>query len=138
MTDRCAEITVFTKRNGPLTKHLELINGKVANDSSGCRMARGSARRVAIDLNNLTTFADQINAFSLKEAYALGRLRAGLPDRVEIVRADKVSEAQNPLTIARSKQNLVFVAGEPGLMLLDIDLKGISESAESRIKETGG
>ena len=85
MTDRCAEITVFTKSGGPLSKHIELIDGKIANDSSSCRMAKGSARRVKIDLANMASLADLINGFSPKEAYAIGRLKHGLPDRVRVV-----------------------------------------------------
>ena len=47
-----AEITVFTKSGGPLSKHIELIDGKIANDSSSA-MAKGSARRAQIDLGNI-------------------------------------------------------------------------------------
>jgi hypothetical protein len=136
MTNRCAEITIFSKASGPLSKHIELIDGKIANDSSACRMATGSARRVRIDLANMTSFADLINGFGPKEAYAIGRLKPGLPDRVRVVRADKLDG--DPSVIARTKDNLVFVPGEPGLMLKDIDLKGMPEDVRSRIKNAGG
>ena len=45
-----AEITVFTKRGGALSKHIELVDGRVANDSSDCAMAEGMAQRIRIDL----------------------------------------------------------------------------------------
>jgi hypothetical protein len=131
-----AEITVFAKSGGPLSKHIELIDGKIANDSSSCRMAKGSARRVRIDLANMQAFAGLINAFGPQEAYAIGRLKPGLPDRVRVVRADKLKG--DPSVIARTKDNIVFVEGEPGLVLQDIDLKGIPEDAKSRIKDVGG
>jgi hypothetical protein len=103
MSGRCAEITAFEKDRGALSKHIELINGKIANDSSACRMANGSARRVRIDLDNLGALADLINNFASREAYALGRLKDGLPDRVRVVRADKLSGAGAPSVIARTK-----------------------------------
>jgi len=74
------EITVFEKTGGPLTKRIALRDGKIVNDSSACRMANGFARRIMID--NVRSLADLINAFKSNEAYALGRLKDGLPDRV--------------------------------------------------------
>ena len=52
------------------------------------------------------------------------------------MRADKLNG--EPDVIARTKNNIVFVEGEPGLVLQDIDLKGIPEDAKSRIKDAGG
>ena len=135
MTEWRAEITVFEKRNGPLTKHLELRDGKVVNDSGDCRMANGYARRVVID--NMQALADLINRFTSREAYALGRLKDGVPDRVEVVRADKLNGA-DPSVIARMKEYLLFNEGEFGLALLDIDFKGMSETAKQRMDECGG
>ena len=87
----------------------------------------------------MAVLADLINGFSPKQAYAIGRLKDGLPDRVKIVRVDKLDEAKgDPTVIARTKDNIVFVEGEPGLVLQDIDLKAIPEDAKSRIKDAGG
>ena len=83
------EITVFEKTGGPLTKRIALRNGKIANDSSACRMANGFARRVTID--NVQSLADLINGFKSNEAYALGRLKDGLPDRVQVVRKNDLN-----------------------------------------------
>ena len=85
----CAEITVFTKSGGLLTKIIHLTAGKIANDSAKCRMPLGSARRVKVDLANLEAFADLINSFTAQQAYALGRLKDGLPERVKVTTADK-------------------------------------------------
>ncbi len=135
-----AEITVFTKPRGPLTKRIHLVDGKISNDSSDCLMISGSARRVTIELDNLQPLAELITNFAQREAYALGRLRDGLPDRVKVVTADKLDEAKkgDATVIARTKDHLVFVAGEPGIALIDVDQKGIPEAAKSRIKEAGG
>jgi hypothetical protein len=50
MTDHWnAEITLFEKHNGVLSKRLWLdAGGKVCNDGSACLMTQGSARRIEI------------------------------------------------------------------------------------------
>ena len=140
MNGRCAEITVFTKSGGPLSKHIELIDGRIANDSSACQMAKGSARRVRIDLDNITALADLINKLTAREAYGNGCLLDGLPDRVTVTTVEKLDEARksDPTVIARTRDYLVYAAGEPAIALLDIDLKGVPDSAKSLINEAGG
>jgi len=140
MNGRCAEITVFTKSGGPLSKHIELIDGRIANDSSACQMAKGSARRVRIDLHNITALADLINKLTAREAYGNGCLLDGLPDRVTVTTVEKLDEARksDPTVIARTRDYLVYAAGEPAIALLDIDLKGVPDGAKSLINEAGG
>ena len=130
------EITVFEKVGGPLTKCIALRNGKIANDSSACRMANGFARRVTID--NVQSLAGLINGFKSNEAYALGRLKDGLSDRVQVVRKDDLNGAEDPAVIARTLDYLAFNKDEPGLVLLDFDTKGISAATLRRIEECGG
>ena len=43
------KITVFEKTGGPLTKRIALVDGKIVNDSSACRMGNGFEHRVGID-----------------------------------------------------------------------------------------
>jgi hypothetical protein len=131
-----AEITVFEKSGGPLTKRIALLDGKIVNDSSACRMANGHARRVKID--DIQALADLINSFNSSEAYALGRLKEGLPDQVRVVRADILNGADYPSVIARTLEYLTFNEGEPGLVLLDADFKGMSDSAMRRMEECDG
>jgi hypothetical protein len=130
------EITVFEKSDGPLTKRIALVDGKIVNDSSACRMANGFARRVKID--TMQVLADLINTFTASEAYALGRLTDGLPDRVRVVRRDKLNGAGDPFVIARTKDYVVFKEGEPGFDLLDVDCKGMPETVERLLNECGG
>jgi hypothetical protein len=136
-SDPCAEhlgeITVFQKNNGPLTKTIALRDGKVVNDSSACRMANGTAHRVRIA--SVEEFADLINGLTSRQAYTLGRLRDDLPDHVEIVRRDKLNGATS--AIARTKENLIFKEGEPGFVLLDVDLKGMTDAVARRLEECG-
>jgi hypothetical protein len=136
MNECLGEITVFEKMGGPLSKRIALRDGKIVNDSSFCRMANGSARRVKIEATQL--LADLINAFTASEAYALGRLKGGHPERVRVVRRDELNGTTDPSVIARTKEYLVFSEGEPGLALLDVDLKGLPEDANRRMAECGG
>src|SRR5215467_6749527 len=100
------EITVFEKSGGPLTKHLALRDGKIVNDSSACFMAHGSAHRVKI--YSMQEFVGLINNFAPNQAYALGRLRDGVPDGATVVVADELKDEGDPSVIARTKKYLVF------------------------------
>ena len=140
MTPFGAEITVFQKSGGPLSKKIHLVNGKLGNDDSACSMLRGSARRVRVDLADMAAFAGLISGFSSREAYAIGRLKPGLPDCVPIVTQNRLGEAQKtaPSTIARSLDYLGLATGEPGVALIDIDLKGMAPAVRARIEGAGG
>jgi hypothetical protein len=130
------EIIVFQKSDGPLTKRLELREGKIENDSENCRMARGTAHRKKI--SDAQTFADLINATKPNEAYALGRIEDGYPDHVRVtVDAKKRKSIDDTSLIARTKDYLVFRPGSPGLVLLDVDLKGMPDAVQQRIKQCG-
>ena len=133
-----AEITVFKKSGGVLSKRIHLVDGKISNDSSACAMGSGAARRVRIDLSDIASLAKLINGLGPREAYAIGRLREGLPNCVRIVVADKLADFHCAADVAaRTKVDLIFVAGEPALCLFDVDVKGVSEAARRRIREGG-
>jgi hypothetical protein len=134
------EITLFEKEGGPLSKRIHLVDGKIENDDSACRMARGTATRLRIDLGNTAAFAQLISGFTPRQAYALGRIKAGLPDTVPVATNGKLAEAQktDPNTIARSLDYLGYVKGEPGLMLFDHDRKGMPDAVARRVDEAGG
>ena len=124
MSKSRVEVTKFTSDSASLSKRLEIINGMITNDSSACIMMSGTAQRVELDC--MTAVADFINGHARNEAYALGRIKDGHPPRVRVVTAAKLGEAKgDPSVIARTKNYLVFAEGEPGLALLDIDLKAI-------------
>ena len=65
MNERRAE--AIEKTGGLLTKRIAPGNGKIANNSSACRMAYGSAHRVIIELDNLEALA-AIHAMVEQEA----------------------------------------------------------------------
>jgi hypothetical protein len=129
------EIVVFRKTNGILSKRISLRTGKVRSDASECRMMEGGARRVR--LNASESLADLIEGMRSDEALALGRLRAGLPDRVRVVLKRDLGDATEN-TIARSSDFISYASGKPAYMLLDHDRKGMPEKATTKLKEMGG
>jgi hypothetical protein len=138
MTGFSVNVTAFRKDGGPLGKLIHLnADGTVGNDSSQCFMSQGTARRVELD--SATALAAFINKMEATDAYALGRMKDGHPDRVRVVTDANIGrEKGNPNVIARTKKFLTFIAGAPGIALIDIDLKAISEGAKRRITEAGG
>jgi hypothetical protein len=74
MTQQIAEIIVFQKRGGVLSKRLHLnADGKLENDSSECRMATGAAARLVLgSIGDLAAFIDVCPS---DIALALGQLK---------------------------------------------------------------
>jgi hypothetical protein len=132
------EITVFTKSGGPLTKHISLTaNGSINSDGSACLMARGEARRC--ELASVDQLAGLIKQLPPNQAVALGTLRTGLPDQVQVVTKAKLLNgvAQSDL-IARTKDNIVYREGQPAFALLDFDTKGMPDGVVAELKCLGG
>jgi hypothetical protein len=131
------QVTVFAKRDGPLTKRILLgPNGKVISDGSACVMSRGRARRV--ELSSARQLADLIGGLGSSEAITLGPLREGLPDEVEVATKHRVNGTSRPDLIARSQDYLSFHPGVPAFTLFDHDTKGLPDEVRARIKELGG
>jgi hypothetical protein len=79
-----AEITVFFKFGGSLTKCISLTaDGSTKSDGSACVMAHGEARRC--EIASVEQLAGLIKQLSPNQAIALGALRTGLPDEVQVV-----------------------------------------------------
>jgi hypothetical protein len=128
------EITIFTKNGGPLTKRISLApDGSVKSDGSGCLMANGEARRAS--LSSVLDLATLIERLEPNEAIALGRLRDGLADRVEIVPKRKLNGAAN--VIARTGADIVYRKGQPALALLDFDTKQMPDDVTAALKRCG-
>jgi hypothetical protein len=130
-----AEITRFTKTGGPLTKHIKLADdGSIISDGSACKMARGKMQRIAvIDVNH---FAGLIAELHDNQAIALGALRAGLPEQVQLVTKAKLNGADH--AIARTGDDIVFCQQQPAFALLDYDTKGMTAEIAAEIKCRGG
>jgi hypothetical protein len=127
------EITVFEKTNGPLTKSIRIVDGRLVSDSRQCRMANGTARRVRI--GSLQELADIINTVGQRQALALGRLRDDVGEAARVVRKREV--AGTPGAIARSKDFLEFKKGVQGLCLFDFDANGLPEELSRHIRKKG-
>jgi hypothetical protein len=128
------EITVFIKSGGPLTKRISLApDGALKSDGSACVMANGTARRASIasviDLGSL------IEGLKSNEAIALGSLRDGLADQVEVVPKRKLNGAAN--VIARTGADIVYRKAQPALALFDFDTKGMPDEVTAALKRCG-
>src|SRR5580658_185728 len=81
------EVTRLIKAGGSLTKKLHLTpDGRLANDSSECRMAVGRMERIRLD--DWRDFGALIEKTPRNTAWALGALRDGLPDATRLVLKD--------------------------------------------------
>jgi hypothetical protein len=132
------ELTKFTKARGGLTKKINLNpDGTINSDGNACAMGAGRAKRVHVD--GLDGLAALIEGLKFNEAIALGVLRRDLPDVVPINAKGKIEDGTAaPGAVARSKENLVFEAGRPALILLDYDTKQMPPEVRQRVAAAGG
>lgn len=131
------EITGFAKRGGCLSKRISLgADGAIISDGSACVMARGMAKRVP--LSSLEDFADLIARLDPHEAIALGALRLGLPDEVEITTKRHLNGNGAANVVARTSEYFSYRPGEPALALIDFDRKGMPADVAERVRELGG
>jgi hypothetical protein len=130
------EITILTKSDGPLTKRISLsADGSIKSDGGACVMARGEARRVAIaDVAQLATVIDGLES---SQAIALGALRAGLSEQVQVVTKRQLNGAPRDI-IARTGDAIIWRKERPAFVLLDYDTKGMSGEIAAAIKRHGG
>ena len=136
------EITIFRKngdsKNGNLlSKRIALCeDGSVKSDGSHCRMTQGTAHRVKID--DFSKLAAVISRCPSNEALALGRLRDGVIDGARVVTRKKLGKVARDDVIARTKEHIMFIDGETGVMLLDIDVKGMPDHVKRTVEAAGG
>lgn len=134
------EVTGLASSSGPLTKRISLApDGRLISDGSACVMSRGIAQRLRLD--GVAGFADLIGRLSSTEAIALGSLRADLPDKVEIMTARHLAEANGsapPFAISRTAGHIGYIPQAPALALLDFDTKGMPEAVAARLVAHGG
>ena len=102
------ELTKLTKIGGPLTKRISLApDGTLKKDGSACVMARGTAERVKVA--GVAALGTLIEGLQASQAIALGALRAGLPDKVEVTTEKKlINGVARPDIIARTGANIVY------------------------------
>lgn len=134
------EITGFASSSGPLTKRISLAaDGSLISDGSACVMARGSAQR--LQFASFEDFATHIGRLPSNEAIALGSLRDGLPDRVEVATAAKIASLNGHAPsglISRTANYIAYRPQQTAAVLLDYDTKEMPPAVAARIKEAGG
>jgi hypothetical protein len=132
-----AEITVFTKSGGPLTKRIRLAeDGSIISDGSACTMSNGLARRIQIaDVKQLATLIEHMRA---DQAIALGALRPGLPNEVGVITKHKLNGQVRTDVIARTANDIQYRNGKPAFALLDYDSKGMPPDVAHRLDAVGG
>src|SRR4051812_20717071 len=107
LDDAGVELTKFTKLGGPLTKRISFApDGKLKSDGSACVMSHGTAERVKV--TSVGELATLIGMLRPNQAIALGALRAGLPDKVEVVTERKLNGVARPDIIARTGANIAY------------------------------
>jgi hypothetical protein len=102
-------------------------------------MGNGAAKRLRFA--GVEEFASYIGNLDSNEAIALGALRPGLPDEVEIVpkaRLEGLDGAAGPNVVARITEEIRYCPQCPGLALLDFDTKGMPGHVAARLEELGG
>jgi hypothetical protein len=77
-------------------------------------------------------FADVIAQLKSNQAIALGALRQGLLDDVEIITKDKLDGRKCNNIIARTKDAIEYRAGHPAFVLTDFDQKGMPKEVADR------
>ena len=98
-------------------------------------MARGTAERVHIA--DVAALGALIEGLQASQAIALGALRAGLPDKVEVTTEKKlINGVARPDIIARTGANIVY--NGPAFALLDFDSKGMPADVAAELKRRSG
>jgi hypothetical protein len=134
------EITLLESSVGPLTKRIHLSpEGKLISDGSACIMSRGEARRMV--LPDIEAFAYLITNLQTNQAIALGALRPGLPNVVQVTTKaslNMLNGSAPPDLISRTSEYIDFLPNRPAFVLLDVDTKGMPPNVASRVEECGG
>jgi hypothetical protein len=99
-------------------------------------MSRGLANRTPI--SGIDQLGTLIGGMQSNEAIALGSLRDGLPQRVDISTRRALNRATAPNIISRTADNITFRSGQQGFVLLDYDTKAMPESVVERLNQEGG
>jgi hypothetical protein len=127
------EITLFEKSDGPLTKSIKLNGTGIFSDGADCRMSRGVARRTKI--TSVEDFASLTAGLAQNQAWGMGALRDGLPDEVTIVTKRKLKQLRpGANAISRTRDYLAYRPGQPALMPIDFDSKGMTPEVFEKLK----
>ncbi len=135
---KVAEITLFTKSSGILTKRISLTaDGSAKSDGSACKMSQGAARR--IEVAGVKQLVEVIDRVQPNQAIALGVLKPDLPEVVKVVTKKKfASGAVRPIVITRTSDAIIYRNEHPAFALLDFDTKGMPPDVVAELRRLGG
>ena len=135
---KVAEITLFAKSGGILTKRISLAaDGSVKSDGSACKMSQGVARRV--EVAGVKQLVEVIDRVQPNQAIALGVLKPDLPEVVKVVtKKEFASGAVRSDVIARTSDAIIYRNEHPAFALLDFDTKGMPPDVATELKCLGG
>jgi hypothetical protein len=132
-----AEITLFTKAGGVLTKRISLTaDGLVRSDGSECKMSQGRAQRV--EVAGVKQLVDVIGRVQSDQAIALGVLKPDLPAEVRVVTKKMFASDIRPDVIARTGDAILYRREYPAFALLDFDTKGMPPHVATELRRLGG
>ncbi len=130
------EVTRIEKSDGKVTKQIRIKpDGKTEGDSSQCRIANGIMHRVKV--RTLHDFGNLIQATPGNTAWLLGSLAEQFGASTRVV-ATKDKRSKTPGYTTRTKANVGYRSGQPALVLLDFDTKGMPPAVAARLQEMGG
>lgn len=131
------ELTKIAKLKGKVTKSVRRKpdGSGLDIDSSQCKIGRGTMFRVPV--TNLHDIGSMFEETPDNVAYLLGSLASEFGDNIPVV-ADKNPLSKEPGFATRSKTNITYRAGVPGLVLIDYDDKGMPPDVKARLQNVGG
>lgn len=131
-------VTIMTKTGGPMTKTISLgSDSKVVSDGSACRMWSGTAHRRRLDLPDPhADLVRLINGMGRNQALVLGDTDSdGKPIDVWTRKAHEESAHNCEIGKTyetRTKDRFRFFP-RPGVMLIDVDMKGMPDRIARRL-----
>lgn len=132
-------LSVFRKEDGPLTKRISLgEDGALLTDGSACKMARGSVRPVHVA--SMDELAALLNGLQQNEAIALGTVeteKLGDDGTATVLCHRNLPLDPSAGVVSRSLDYFGFLPGQPGLLLVDFDSKGLPDELLTRIRKEG-
>jgi hypothetical protein len=137
LTGTAVTFSVLTKTGGPLSKRISLgPDGNPLSDGSACLMITGTATTVSLPF---IKFGDVVETLTPQKAIALGTIQgAEIGQELPVVTVRRLREGKAPAGAISRTQDHFGLPDGPGLILIDIDLKGASPKARAAIDAAGG
>jgi hypothetical protein len=128
-------LTLLTNYEGRLTKKFWLTPNGTLVKAPGGQVTYGSAERIWV--TGVAELAQLAEGQTSSQAFALGTLRADLPDKVEVTTKRRLlNGVARPDLIARTNANIVYDGRS--LALLDYDTTGMPVAVRTELERANG